>query len=391
MNFIGLDLGTGAVKGVLWDGEKIACGNSIEVEFVRAGDAVEIDPATYRESVLSLIRELAAAGDAPVAGIAMCAASGNTLVTDGRGTPKTRIVSWLDNRKEPSPDPNIHEVVGWPWPQGFPFAHLLRMRRETPELFTPDTRVCMNNDYIQFVLCGKFALDHSSATPFYLQDQKNFRYHRPYLEMLGLSEGQLSRLVPSGTVIGTLRPELAAKNLDAGTRIVAGSFDHPSAARACGIVNPDEMLLSCGTSWVGFRPARKRKIVPGTLADPYMFHEGGNWGEIRSWGKVGLELEAWIVEHYGESPERYRRFGDDALAGDGPARNKMIDTVNTFRAKAVPEARFSRFVLAGGPSESPAWRKFLAESWQCKIELSPYQKYTGAVGAAMLAKQGCEK
>ena len=391
MNFIGLDLGTGAVKGVLWDGEKIVYGNSVEVEFIRDGDAVEIDTNGYRESVWRLIRDLAAAGSAPVAGIAMCAASGNTLLTDADGTPKTRIVSWLDNRKEPSPDPNIHEVVGWPWPQGFPFAHLLRMRRETPELFTPDTRICMNNDDIQFFLCGAFALDHSSATPYYLQDQKNFRYYRPYLEMLGLREEQLSRLVPSGTVIGKLRPELASGNLTTETRIVAGSFDHPSGARTCGIVEPDEMLLSCGTSWVGFRPARERKIVPGTLADPYMFHEGGNWGEIRSWGKVGLELEAWIVEHYTESPERYRRFSDDALAGDTPARAKMIDTVTRFRAKAFPEARFSRIVLAGGPSESPAWRKFLAETWQCKIELSPYKKYTGAVGAAMLAKKGCEK
>ena len=391
MNFIGLDLGTGAVKGVLWDGEKVVYGNSVEVEFISEGDAVEIDTNGYRESVFSLVRDLANAGDAPVAGIAMCAASGNTLLTDADGTPKTRIVSWLDNRKEPSPDPDIHEVVGWPWPQGFPFAHLLRMRRETPELFTPDTRVCMNNDYIQFVLCGEFALDHSSATPFYLQDQKNFRYHRPYLETLGLKEKQLSRLVTSGTVIGSLRPELAQGNLTAGTRIVAGSFDHPSGARACGIVSEDEMLLSCGTSWVGFRPARERKIVPGTLADPYMCHEGGNWGEIRSWGKVGLELEAWIVGHYGDAPDRYRRFSDDALAAAGPARTKMIDTVTRFRAKAFPETRFSRIVLAGGPSESPAWRKFLAETWQCRIELSPYKKYTGAVGAAMMAKKGCEK
>ena len=120
MNFIGLDLGTGAVKGVVWDGEKVVYGNSVEVAFIREGDAVEIDTKVYRESVLKLIRDLAAASDAPVAGIAMCAASGNTLVTAADGTPKTRIVSWLDNRKEPSPDPDIHEIVGWPWPQGFP-------------------------------------------------------------------------------------------------------------------------------------------------------------------------------------------------------------------------------------------------------------------------------
>ena len=391
MNTIGLDLGTGAVKGVLWDGARIVGSGSMTVDFIREGDAVEIDPLAYRDGVLKLIRDLAAQGDAPVAGIAMCAASGNTLVTDADGTPRTRIVSWLDGRQEPSPDPNIHEVVGWPWPKGFPIAHLARMRRETPKIFTPECRVCMNNDWIQFVLCGRYALDHSSATPFYLQDQRTFRYHKPYLRLLGLEERQLSPLVPSGAVIGALRPELAAGNLTPETRIVAGSFDHPSAARACGICREDEMLLSCGTSWVGFRPVRERRIVPGSLADPYLFHEGGCWGEIRSWGKVGLELEAWIVEHYTDAPDRYRRFSDEALAGDGMARAKMLDTVKTFRAKAFPEARFSRIVLAGGPSESPAWRKYLAESWQCKIELSPYKKYTGAVGAAIIAGKGTEK
>ena len=33
MNFIGLDLGTGAVKGVLWDGERIVAEKSVEVVF----------------------------------------------------------------------------------------------------------------------------------------------------------------------------------------------------------------------------------------------------------------------------------------------------------------------------------------------------------------------
>ena len=92
MNFIGLDLGTGAVKGVVWDGEKVVYGNSVEVAFIREGDAVEIDTKVYRESVLKLIRDLAAASDAPVAGIAMCAASGNTLVTAADGTARVRVL-----------------------------------------------------------------------------------------------------------------------------------------------------------------------------------------------------------------------------------------------------------------------------------------------------------
>ena len=44
MNTIGLDLGTGAVKGVLWDGARIVGSCSMTVDFIREGNAVEIDP-----------------------------------------------------------------------------------------------------------------------------------------------------------------------------------------------------------------------------------------------------------------------------------------------------------------------------------------------------------
>lgn len=383
---IGLDLGTGAVKGVLWNGEHVVAARSVPVDFIREGNAVEIDTVSHRDRIFGLIRALGAESACGIDAIAMCAASGNTLITEQDGTPRSRIVSWLDTRKEPAPDDHVHEVVGWPWNHGFPYAHIQRMRRENPELFAPGFQVCMNNDWLQFLLCGTFALDHSSATPFFLQDQRTFRYHKPYLEKLSLAEEHLSKLVPSGTVIGTLRKELSGGNLTPETRIVAGSFDHPSAARACGICRPDEMLLSCGTSWVGFHPVEHRCIRENILMDPFLIHEGGLWGEIIPWGKAGLKLEDWIVRHYSSGPDRYRKLTADALAG-GPAKEMMCRTAARFRELAFPDIRFSRVVLAGGPSESEAWRKYIAESWNCNIEISPYGKYTGAVGAAMLAME----
>ena len=388
--FIGLDLGTGAAKGVLYDGSKIVAGDSTASSFIRNGNAVEYDPQEHWQGIYGLICKLAAQAPEPVRAISMCAASGNTLITDKNGNPRSNIVSWLDERKESCPDENIHEIVGWPWVGGFPFAHLLRMRREEAELFEGDFRVCMNNDWLYFLLTGNFILDHSSATPFYMQDQRTFTYYKPYLEMLKLTEKNLSKLVPCGTIAGNLKKELAAPNLNSDTLIVAGSFDHPAAARALNVVNPDEMLLSCGTSWVGFRPSKERLIREGCLCDPYMIHENGCYGEIISWGKVGLELDAWLAEHYPDKETRYQQFNDDAMSC-GKARDKMLEMARTFKQKAFPDVKFKRIVLAGGPSESPAWRKYIAEVWDCSIDISIYRKYTGAVGAAMLAMKGIEK
>lgn len=385
--YIGLDLGTGATKGVLWNTQEVVASSTETVEFIREGDAVEIDPILYRDRILQQIRKLAAAADDQIRGIAMCAASGNTLILDQDHRPVSRMISWLDNRQEPTgPDDQVHEIIGWPWCKGFTLAHLMRMRRENPEFFVPGFRVCMNNDYIQQQLCGVFALDYSSATPAYLQDQRNLCYHKAYLDKVGLTGRELSELVPCGTVLGSLRPEIQGGNLTENTQVVTGSFDHPSAARACGIEKENEMLLSCGTSWVGFRPVKERKIRTGYLADPYRLHVDGMWGEIRSWGKLGLELEKWIVEHFSDGPDRYQKLSEDALNG-GPAQTMMQKTAEKFRKMAFPEIQFSRIVLCGGPSESLAWRRYIAEVWDCKIEVSPYQQYTGAVGAAMLAAE----
>ena len=67
MKTIGLDLGTSALKGVLFDGEKIVAEGAREVTFIRDGDMVEIAPQAHWADCLSLIRELAAASDEPVA------------------------------------------------------------------------------------------------------------------------------------------------------------------------------------------------------------------------------------------------------------------------------------------------------------------------------------
>jgi sugar (pentulose or hexulose) kinase len=319
-----------------------------------------------------------------VEGIARCAASGNTLLCDGDGTPRCPIISWLDQRKCEPPDDQVHQIVGWGWNGRFPYSHILWLKAHRPELFTTDVRICMNNDWIQYMLCGQWVLDHSSATPFYLQDQEHFRYHVPYLERLGIREESLSRLVPSGTPIAPLLPLCHGKNLDGRTMVRAGSFDHPSAARAVHIRETDELLLSCGTSWVSFQAVPQRQIRPRHLMDPYLACHGGPWGEIVSLEAVGLEIEAWIGEHIGTDKDRYRRMTADALAG-GPARDMMQDVLRRFRERIGGDGRFRRLVMVGGPSESEAWSREAAAELGCEIEATPFAKDAGAVGAAMLA------
>ncbi len=388
--YIGLDLGTSASKGVLYccHRQAVLARDSCPVHHLRSADGRdEIAPESYWRDIWQLIAGLAAQSPAPVRALACCAASGNTLICDADGRPKSAIISWLDQRRVASPCATIHKLVGWPWNGGFTLAHLLWLREHQPSLFGDDSRCCMSNDWVQFRLCGQWALDYSSATPSFLQDQQERCYHQAFLRQLGIQAGQLSLLCPSGTRIGNLRPELCVPGLNRDTEVVSGSFDHPCAARAVGVVQEGEILLSCGSSWVGFQPQNERIIRPGHLLDPFLRDQGGPWGNMVALSKIGLQLEEWIVEKFGAGAQRYDRFNAAACSSDGPARRLMQQTFRRFQ-DLLGDIVVRRLVMVGGPSEGAGWRAVAKEIFAAEITISEYSKEAGAVGAALLAAQG---
>ena len=403
MSTIGLDLGTGAIKGVCWNPKDgILSTASERIPFLHPHEKwAELDPNAYREQVLRIIRELAAASPDPIDGIAFAAASGNTMLCgpgaaqarDEAQAPscaRTNIISWLDKRLDwcPPAEWNVREVCGWPAIPVMPLMHLEYFRRECPELLATST-VAMNNDWLCWLLCGRHALDYSNGAPFYLFDQRSFTYHKPFLDYYGLKESQLPEMVPSGTTIGTLKPEFAGGTLTEKTRIVAGSFDHPAGARAAGVTQPGDLLLSCGTSWVGFYAVPKRDDVPakGELCDTFQAPDGGCWGAMFSVSSIGLDVEQFVCDRFGKGSDRYAAFNDEAKNDASPSREKMREVVSRFKVRLDQHAPFRKIVVSGGPSEGETWPEVMEEVLGLPVELSPYRSHTGAVGAAMLAQQ----
>ena len=139
MTSIGLDLGTGAIKGVCWNQEKgILKKISERVTFNHPAPAhCEIDPISYKEQVLCIINKLADAAEEEITGIAFAAASGNTLLCSHDGKPLTPIISWLDNRLEdwmPPQEWDVRNTCGWRAIRTFPLMHLEYFRRTCPEV-----------------------------------------------------------------------------------------------------------------------------------------------------------------------------------------------------------------------------------------------------------------
>ncbi|MBN2553700.1 MAG: hypothetical protein JXB06_13065 [Spirochaetales bacterium] len=438
---IGLDVGTSAVKGALVSstGKQLALGKrDTRFLYPRPG-FIEVEPEGHYASVCDLIRELAshAPARAKVRAISMAFASGNTLLLDEKGRPLINIINWMDERafnktEEILPalaTEEVHGTVGWPWARGgFPLAHLGWLRKHRPDTYGRAARYCMNSDWLMYRLTGRWGMDYSTATTFYLIDQVNRCWHRPFLDMLEIPEEAVSALGPSGSVLGPLTCQGAEDTgLSQDTLVVLGAFDHPSAARGTGFTRLGDLLLSCGTSWVGFYPVEDRNlaIAQGLLVDPFLSPDGP-WATMFSLPEIGRRID-WYIDNLvlleEENPEqKYTIFSEVSEkvppGAGGHYYNPFIDSkhvpqseidlhANRSRdeiARAVMEGpalrmrynierlaaagiKADRIAMVGGPAESPVWPRIVAEITGLELKLINGQT-AGAVGAAILAAIG---
>ncbi|MDD4622663.1 MAG: FGGY family carbohydrate kinase [Kiritimatiellae bacterium] len=425
---IGLDIGSSEVKGVLLAASgRLLAGVSRHNRLLAPRDGwVELDPAGHLENVCGILRELAAAAPEKVMAVAMAAASGNTLLTTEAGEPLGNIISWMDRRaSERIPAAlsgleaeDVRRIAGWPCVGSFPLAHLAWLRENRPDSLRRAGHVGMDTDWLAYQLTGIWRMDHSTATTFHLQDQVTGGYYQPFLDRLGIERQRLSELIAPGQAVGTLRPEMAVRTgLPETTLLAAGCFDHPAAARAAGVIEPGMLMLSCGTSWVGFVPCGKRETVlkARMLCEPFLSGSGGPWGGMFSVPHIGRAI-TWYVDNViapREAPERRVRVFDEMAGRSRPGANGVkidlrqkpqapdADPADVSRAVMESAARliadklaeassaglsYRRAVMVGGPSRSPVWPAIVADITGLEVEVGG--RGAGARGAAMLAGIG---
>lgn len=416
---IGLDLGTTAIKGVLTNP-----GGDILAEAIAETDLrtpqpgrVESDPDQHYQNVCQVIRQLAESASGEVTALSMAVASGNTLLSDAQGKPLRPIISWMDGRSSGIADlvpSELGRITGWPCVDSFPLAHLSWLRENEPELYGDADHYGMDSDWLLYRLSGLWRMDYSTATTFHLVDQVGRCYHKPLLERFDIPEARLSPLTHSGTPIGPLTAEAARDTgLSTQTMLVAGCFDHPAAARSAGVTAPGQLMLSCGTSWVGFLPHTDRDAIldAGLLCDPFLSADGGPWAGMFCLPRIGLAIDWYITHAFAADKDAFNALAAQAEPGAGglqidlrePAELPSAEPANIARAVMEGAARllqekilelkphgliFDQAVMVGGASRSPVWPGVVADI--TGLQISVAGRSAGARGAAILAASGLE-
>lgn len=424
--FIGLDIGTSAVKGALIS-EK---GDIIKVSwssysYYFDNNAKLLSPDEFLEACFKVIGELAqAAGEGNrVAAICPCGASGNLILLGSDDKPITPIIGWqtripdgeLDEFYTEEERDALYKKVGWRPGYGFPIAYLPSIRKHNPELYKKAKTVTMSIEYLNFELSGKWGIGHSMATPFYLVDQEKGCYNKELLKKLEISESQLPPILSKGTSIGPVKKEVAESlGLECDTQVVLGSFDHPSGATGAGVYKSGEMLLSCGTSWVEFFPVESRTfaISTGCLVDRFML-DGAPYCVMKSIASISDKINSTRKYWFGEiSHKEFDDFAEKSSLGCNGLRfyftdedkengkgfekhdiaRAIIESAALMLKENLAECEekglsVDKITIIGGITNSSVCTKIIAETLQRPISVINGQD-AGAVGAAMLAGIG---
>lgn len=437
MLYVGVDLGTSAVKLLLMEADG-TIRNIVSKEyplFLPHPGWSEQNPEDWLEKTLEGLQELTRGYDSQqIAGIGVGGQMHGLVTLDDQDRPIRPAILWNDGRSEEETR-YLNEEVGKKKLSeytaniafaGFTAPKILWMKKNEPENFKRIAKIMLPKDYVVYKLTGMFCTDMSDASGMLLMDVKNRRWSQEMIEICQITEQMLPKLCESYEVAGTLRPQMAEKaGLTEKVKVVAGAGDNAAAAVGTGTVGEGRCNISLGTSGTVFISSKNfgvdqyNSIHSFAHADGY-YHLMGCMLSAASCNKWWEEQILKTTDFAGEQ-SKIRRLGENRvfylpyLMGERSPHNDpraralflgmSMDTTREDMTQAVLEGvafalrdslevarslgnHISSSRICGGGAKSPLWRRIIANVMNLKLELLENEEGP-ALGAAMLAAVGC--
>ena len=439
MLYIGIDLGTSAVKLLLMDGDgKILniVSREYPLSFPHPGWS-EQDPADWLNQTVEGIHALTVGfPKEEIAGIGCGGQMHGLVVLDEDDRVLRPAILWNDGRTE-AQTAWLNDVIGKEKLSaytaniafaGFTAPKLLWMRENEPELFAKIRRIMLPKDYLNYMLTGVHCTDVSDASGMLLFDVEHKCWSKEMLEICGVTESQMPMIYESADVVGTLKPDMAERlGLPVSVRVCAGAGDNAAAAVGTGTVGDGACNISLGTSGTVFISSRSFGVDKNNALHSFAHADGhyhlmgcmlsaascNKWwmDDVMGTSDYAAEQAPITEEKLGRNHVFFLPYlmGERSPINDINARGTFTGlTMDSSRAdmtQAVLEGvafairdslevarslglviRVSR--ICGGGAKSPLWRKILANV--CDLELEQIESEEGpGYGGAILAAVCC--
>src|SRR5947209_6462718 len=153
-------------------------------------------------------------------------------------------------------------------------------------------RLLLIPDLINFFLTGRAASEYTNATTTQLVNAETGAWDRELLKRLELPSRLFAEIVPAGTELGPVKPDLADELRLEGVRVVAPATHDTGSAVAGAPLKEGRAYISSGT-WSLVGVERRGALVNGEVARHNFTNEGGAYGTTRFLKNV---MGLWLLE-----------------------------------------------------------------------------------------------
>ena len=437
MLYIGIDLGTSAVKLLLMDSDgKIVniVSREYPLYFPHPGWS-EQKPEDWYAQTMDGIKELIKDVDkSQVAGISFGGQMHGLVILDKEDNVIRPAILWNDGRTTEETD-YLNNVIGKEKLSeytaniafaGFTAPKILWVKNKEPENFAKIAKIMLPKDYIAYKLTGVHCTDVSDASGMLLFDVKNRKWSKEMCDICGISETQLAKCYESYEAVGTVLPQIAAElGIPESCKVAAGAGDNAAAAVGTGTVGDNMCNISLGTSGTIFISSKKFGVDKFNALHSFAHADGSyhlmgcmlsaascnKWWMDEIIGTKDYAQEQKAIEKLGENHVYFLPYlmGERSPHNNPNARATFIGmTMDTTRAdmtQAVLEGvafalrdslevakslgiDLKRTKICGGGAKSPLWKKMIANILNLKVDVIESEEGP-AMGGAMLAAVAC--
>ena len=436
--YLGIDLGTSAVKAVLLDDEGRIAGQSavsLDVSTPRPLWS-EQDPEAWWAAACRAVDELKAGHGRALAAVRAIGLSGQqhgATLLDSRGSVLRPAILWNDGRSGAectaieAAVPDSRRITGNLAMPGFTAPKLMWVARHEPEVFERVATVLLPKDYLRYRLSGEHVAEMSDASGTLWLDVGNRCWSDEMLAATGLGPGHMPRLVEGSAPSASLSPALARRwGLSGEVVIAGGAGDNAAGAAGIGTVTPGLAFLSLGTSGVffasnhAFTPNPDRAVHAFCHCIPDTWHQMSvilSAGACLSWaatatgaaneGELAMEAEPaearldrtplflpYLAGERTPHADPHAKgvfFGLDLAARRGDLGWAVLEGVafafaDGYEALVEAGSDIDEISVIGGGARSVLWSRILAAALRRPLTYHAGGEVGPALGAARLAR-----
>ncbi|RTZ92901.1 MAG: xylulokinase, partial [Planctomycetota bacterium] len=432
--YLGLDVGTQGVKGVVIDPDARPCviaraGQALDLLPGLPAGAAEQHPDDWWNAVVEVVHQLLsdeAVDTVSIAGIGVSGQQHGSVFVDENDRVVRAAKLWCDTSTAAEAR-ELTETIGRAVPVGFTASKVMWLARHEPDHWQGTDGVLLPHDFINLRLTGERTMEAGDASGTGWFDVRERCFDDAAVAAVDPQlAGKLPRLLETGEAVGTVSPAAAQQlGIPEGILVAPGGGDNMMSAIGSGATRSGTVVMSLGTSGTVFTRCDAPVIDPEGLIAPFCSSDGA-WLPLLCVMNCTNVTEEVRNGYFPDDPDALERLTDLAAAVEpGCGGVSFVPFLHGERVPDLPDAtgtitglrpgsfapgvifraalegitanlamgveRMKRLGvtvdglrLVGGGSKNPLWRQMIADAMQVPVTL-PEEPESGALGAALQA------